>query len=109
MLTGIIEHMSEHKTGLFGHFEAASCMASLSKTKSKPAGKFKEIIIMCWDETNNFQLNTIFYEDVTNYMFYVFKHSSLNDLALIFVIILSCVSVYNGWFRYSIGKGLNLD
>lgn len=47
MLTGIIEHMSEHKTGLFGHFEAASCMASLSKTKSKPAGKYKEIIIMC--------------------------------------------------------------
>lgn len=38
--------------------EAASRMESLSKTESKPAGKYKEIIIMCWDETDNFQLNT---------------------------------------------------
>lgn len=28
-------------------YEAASCLESLSKTESKPAGKYKEIIITC--------------------------------------------------------------
>lgn len=46
MLTGIIEQMSEHKTGFCSIYEAASCMESFSKAKSIPAGKFKEIMIM---------------------------------------------------------------
>lgn len=46
MLTGIIEQMSEHKTGFWSIYEAASCMESLSKAKSKPAGKYNEIISM---------------------------------------------------------------
>lgn len=58
MLTGLIEHTSEHKTGVLSLYEAASCMESLSKAKSKPAGKYKEIISIYWDEVDNFQLST---------------------------------------------------
>lgn len=42
----------------FCNYEAAACVKSLSKAKSKPAGKYKEIISIYWDEVVNLQLST---------------------------------------------------